>query len=156
MAAGCAVVGGALWVFGGACESGPRQEVTLDDLWRLELCPDGQGGIGCGGDWECLQPLSERATVWFDDSDSDGEGGGGEEGEEDGGASGPHSGALATIPSAGAGVLSKRQQREEAKRARMEFKRERQREKCEEKLDKREAKRERQRQEAARSRGGAG
>lgn len=141
MAAGCAVVGSALWIFGGSCESGPRQEVTLDDLWSLELKTDGEGEVQCSQDWECVLPLSERATVWFD-SESESE-----EEEEQEASNAGRSGVLA-VPSANAGVLSKKQQKQEAKKARMEFKREKQMEKCEDKLNKREAKKERQRQEA--------
>mmetsp|Transcript_24346 Transcript_24346/g.75761 ORF Transcript_24346/g.75761 Transcript_24346/m.75761 type:complete len:803 (+) Transcript_24346:76-2484(+) len=143
IAGGCAVVRQALWIFGGSCESGPRQEVTLDDLWRLELRVDEDGQVRCGAAWECVLPLSERATVWFDsESDDDND-------DDETEATGDPStkGSLVAVNGC-SGVLSRKQQKEETKRARMEFKREKQREKCEEKLDKRAAKRERQRAEA--------
>lgn len=146
IAAACAVSQGSLWIFGGSCESGPKQEVTLDDFWKLDLQVEHQEAgvqVTCSKDWQCVLPLSDRATVWFDDSDSD------EDEEEDEAEQGPgQSSALMARNDAGGGVLSKKQQKEEAKQARMEVKRERQAEKCEEKLDKRELKKERQRQQA--------
>jgi len=45
MACGCSTWNGALWVFGGMCEAGPKQEVTLDDLWRFDLTTKS---------WECI------------------------------------------------------------------------------------------------------
>eukprot|EP00928_Gymnodinium_smaydae_P038152 TRINITY_DN26364_c1_g1_i2.p1 TRINITY_DN26364_c1_g1~~TRINITY_DN26364_c1_g1_i2.p1 ORF type:complete len:798 (+),score=123.49 TRINITY_DN26364_c1_g1_i2:44-2437(+) len=131
IAAVSVVQDGALWIFGGVCEAGPRQEVTLDDFWKLELNLD---QAGSDAKWENVLPLSDRATVWFDDSDSSSDE---EEDEVDqrstarGG--GQNTTALA-VPHAGpgGGVLSKKAQKEEAKRARMEVKRERQQEKCEE------------------------
>eukprot|EP00931_Biecheleriopsis_adriatica_P047224 TRINITY_DN27193_c0_g1_i1.p1 TRINITY_DN27193_c0_g1~~TRINITY_DN27193_c0_g1_i1.p1 ORF type:complete len:824 (+),score=211.59 TRINITY_DN27193_c0_g1_i1:199-2472(+) len=147
MAAGCVVSGGSLWIFGGSCESGPKQEVTLDDLWRLDLHlqhEEGHVQVSCGERWQCVLPLSDRATVWFDDSDSDSD----EEEEEESAPGAAARGALLETSRAGGGVLSKKQEKEEAKRARMELKRERQAEKCEEKTSKRELKKERQRQQA--------
>ncbi|CAE8728963.1 unnamed protein product, partial [Polarella glacialis] len=73
MAASCVVCRGSLYIFGGACESGPKQEVTLDDLWRLDLQLQHQEGsvqVSCADRWQCVLPLSDRATVWFDESDS--------------------------------------------------------------------------------------
>ncbi|CAE7250391.1 KLHDC4 [Symbiodinium sp. CCMP2592] len=148
MAAGCVVSRGALWIFGGSCESGPKQEVTLDDLWRLELQMEKQGDelhVACAERWECVLGLSDRATVWFDDSDSDSD----EEEEPPPAAGGGRGGGSALMAvNDGGGVLSKKHQKEAAKRARMELKRERQQEKCEEKTSKREQKKERQRQQA--------
>jgi len=136
----CAVVGGALWVFGGSCESGPRQEVTLDDLWRLELT-QGNSQAGCRHEWECILPLSERATMWFD-SESE------EDDEEDEDLSAAPQHALVAVNNQGGGVLSKKQQKEDNKKARMEAKKEKQQEKCEDKLSKREQKKDRQRAQA--------
>merc|ERR1719460_3394649 len=69
IAAGCVVFGGSLWVFGGSCESGPRQEVTLDDLWRLPL--EIETSSGSEQAWECVLTLSERAMMWFDSESED-------------------------------------------------------------------------------------
>lgn len=141
MAAGCMVAQGSFWVFGGSCESGPKQEVTLDDLWRIPLTRKDKDVVECGDQWECVLPLSDRATIWFESSDSEDE-----DWEEPGR---PHpDGTLVEVKNPGGGVLSKKQQKEEAKRARMEIKRERQAEKCEEKTTKKELKKERQRQQA--------
>ena len=146
MAAGCMVAQGSFWVFGGACESGPKQEVTLDDLWRMPLMrtvKDDVVQIECGDRWECVLPLSDRATIWFESSDSEED-----EDWEEPGKGYPSHGTLVEVKNPGGGVLSKKQQKEEAKRARMEIKRERQAEKCEEKTNKKELKKERQRQQA--------
>lgn len=140
IAAGCVVMGGALWVFGGSCESGPRREVTLDDLWRLEL-PASNSQAGYKAEWECILSLSERATMWFD-SESD------DESEEDEVPGAAMTQTLIAVNDRGGGVLSKKQQKEENKKARMEVKREKQQEKCEEKLSKRDQKKERQRAQA--------
>eukprot|EP00448_Togula_jolla_P022950 CAMPEP_0170584514 /NCGR_PEP_ID=MMETSP0224-20130122/8724_1 /TAXON_ID=285029 /ORGANISM="Togula jolla, Strain CCCM 725" /LENGTH=674 /DNA_ID=CAMNT_0010907943 /DNA_START=80 /DNA_END=2101 /DNA_ORIENTATION=- len=144
MASGCVVAGGALWIFGGSCEAGPRREVTLDDLWRLELEIEGDKPLRCAEEWTCVLPLSERATMWFD-SDSESE----DEEDEELGQTHEDSSRQDIVPVRPcAGVLSKRQQKEESKKARMEFKRERQQEKCEEKTAKRDQKKEKQRAEA--------
>lgn len=142
IAAGCAVVAGALWLFGGACEAGPRQEVTLDDLWKLELSEEQDGTVTCSEDWECILPLSDRATMWFDDSESEDE----DEEEEDEEAE--LQDKLMKVDNRGNGVLSKNQQKAENKKVRMELKRDRQMEKCEEKLSKREMKKDNQRAQA--------
>jgi len=153
IAACCTAMDGHLWLFGGSCESGPRQEVTLDDLWRLELRVEegGSGEVHCGERWECVLPLSDRATVWFDDS-SDSEDEEDEEEEQEGSKAREVSTALMPVKNAGGGVLSKKQQKAEAKQARMEVKRERQQEKCEEKTSKRDEKKERQRMQALQAR----
>lgn len=62
MATACTVHDGALWVFGGSCEAGPRQEVTLDDLWRFDLTAKV---------WTCALELSERTAEWFDEDSED-------------------------------------------------------------------------------------
>merc|ERR1712146_872786 len=118
---------------GGSCESGPRQEVTLDDLWRLPL----EETNGADKEWECVLSLSERATMWFDSESSDDDEDDLE--EEDVG----H--VLANINNCGGGVLSKKQQKEEAHKARMQAKQQRNEERNEEKTSKRELKKERQR-----------
>lgn len=64
MSAQCVVVAGYLYVYGGACEAGAKKEATLDDLWRIDL----QGETH---NWECVQPLSEQCSQWFDDSDDE-------------------------------------------------------------------------------------
>lgn len=145
MASACTMVGNSLWIFGGSCEAGPRQEVTLDDLWRLDFVTDNGGNMSCGGNWECVLPLSDRATMWFDsESESDDE----EEMEMD---IDPeeakrNAGTLMTVNANN--VLSKKQQKQEDKKARTELKRERQQEKCEDKSSKRELKKEQQRVQA--------
>eukprot|EP00929_Paragymnodinium_shiwhaense_P113873 TRINITY_DN82167_c0_g1_i1.p1 TRINITY_DN82167_c0_g1~~TRINITY_DN82167_c0_g1_i1.p1 ORF type:complete len:812 (-),score=209.74 TRINITY_DN82167_c0_g1_i1:160-2595(-) len=146
IAAGCLVLDGSLWLFGGSCESGPKQEVTLDDLWRLDLTmgiEKSDRSITARPDWECVLPLSERATIWFEDSDDSSS-----SEDEDAEKGQSKSDALAVREDRGGGVLSKKEQKAENHKRRMEFKREKQEEKCEEKLDKREAKREKQRQQA--------
>lgn len=40
MAAGCTVASGSFWVFGGACESGPKQEATAEQALNLFLPGD--------------------------------------------------------------------------------------------------------------------
>eukprot|EP00747_Dinoflagellata_sp_TGD_P031937 gnl/TRDRNA2_/TRDRNA2_135635_c0_seq1.p1 gnl/TRDRNA2_/TRDRNA2_135635_c0~~gnl/TRDRNA2_/TRDRNA2_135635_c0_seq1.p1 ORF type:complete len:802 (-),score=181.83 gnl/TRDRNA2_/TRDRNA2_135635_c0_seq1:111-2516(-) len=146
IAASCVVSGGAFWIFGGSCEAGPRQEVTLDDMWRLELVqhPEERGTVTCREAWECISPLSERATVWFDDSDDSSSD---EEAEQE---ELRKQAGQAILPAnnAGGGVLSKKQQKEANHQARMEAKRDKEREKCEEKLDKRALKIQKQREQA--------
>lgn len=136
IAASCIVFGGSLWIFGGSCESGPRQEVTLDDLWRLPLEP--AEPASSNQVWECILPLSERATMWFDSSSD-------EEDEEEMADDVGH--ILAKVDH-GCGTLSKKQQKEEAHKARMQAKQARNEERNEEKMDKRELKKERQRAQA--------
>merc|ERR1711972_366964 len=121
------------------CESGPKQEVTLDDLWRLDLESMAAGQISCGETWECVLSLSDRATVWFD-SESD------EDNDAVDAVEAP--GAIVASSTANGGTLAKKQQKEADKKARMEVKRLRQREKCEEKTNKREMKKEKQRAQA--------
>jgi len=147
IAAGCVVSGGALWIFGGSCEAGPRQEVTLDDMWKLELMqhPEDRGTVTCREAWECISPLSERATVWFDDSDDSSS----EDEEAEQEEQRKHKGeAILPVSNAGGGVLSKKQQKEANHKARMEVKREKELEKCEEKLDKKALKIQKQREQA--------
>lgn len=141
ISSGCTVIGNHLWIFGGACESGPKQEVTLDDLWRLELTPCEDGAGYQAGEWECIQPLSKRATIWFDDfTDSE---------DEDAPARGT-SDALAHKDMDGQLANMGRKQKKEAEhKARMEAKREKQDEKNEVKNAKREQKKEKQRVAAA-------
>jgi len=142
IAATCAVMDNALWVFGGACESGPKREVTLDDLWRLELVSNADGQMSCRDEWECILPLSERATLWFDsESDED-------ESDDSNAHAGNISNAIVAASANSQGTLAKKQQKEADKKARMELKRERQQEKCEDKTNKREMKKERQRTQA--------
>merc|ERR1712217_483190 len=89
---------------------------------------------------------SDKATVWFDDSESDSDEDDGM--EEHASSLGATNVSTLATPARNPGTLSKKAQQAEAKKARMEVKREKQMEKCEEKLDKREAKREAQRAKA--------
>jgi len=144
MSASITCAADALWIFGGSCESGPRQEVTLDDMWSIQITSGTDGkNIHCASDWECVLPLSDRATVWFD-SESEEE----DEEEQLNGEGSQIRGDLVPLNNPGGGVLNKRQQKEEAKKMRVEVKKQRQMEKCEDKIDKRDLKRDRQRQQA--------
>lgn len=139
IAASCIVFGGSLWVFGGSCESGPRQEVTLDDFWRLPLDSlESSTTLPQAQAWECVLPLSERATMWFDSESED------EDDEDEEREAGQ---VLANIDR-GCTTLSKKQQKEAAHQARMEAKQARNEERNEEKTSKRELKKERQRAQA--------
>jgi len=145
MAAGCFMHDGALWLFGGSCESGPKQEVTLDDLWRLPLDVVEKSVSSSDAVWECVLPLSDRATVWFDSDDSSDD-----ESDSETGAAGATCEAVVAASSAvsaksGGGTLSKKAMKEEAKKARVEAKQQKMQEKCDEKLSRRDAKREKQR-----------
>merc|ERR1712194_424178 len=100
----------------------------------------GNGSEQESQEWECVLPLSERATMWFDSSDS--------EDDEDDAEEHDVGNRLATIDERGSGVLSKKAQKQEAHTARMEAKQQRNEERNEEKTDKRELKKERQRAQA--------
>eukprot|EP00397_Hematodinium_sp_SG-2012_P025480 GEMP01026627.1.p1 GENE.GEMP01026627.1~~GEMP01026627.1.p1 ORF type:complete len:639 (+),score=174.93 GEMP01026627.1:148-2064(+) len=53
----CAVLQGALWIFGGSCEY-EEQERTLDDLWRFDFQ---------SRRWQNVVPPSERSGVWHEE-----------------------------------------------------------------------------------------
>ncbi|KAJ1478182.1 hypothetical protein T484DRAFT_1905037 [Baffinella frigidus] len=68
----CTVIGTDLLVMGGLREEGgdKEREVTLDDLWALDVASIADGALGA---WRCVQPLSGAGTQWFEsDDDSDG------------------------------------------------------------------------------------
>jgi len=143
IAASCTVTDGHLWVFGGACESGTKREITMDDLWRLPLDTADSPRTTAESSWECILPASDKVSVWFSDSESDDE-----DDEED---FHGHSEELARrceddalfVPG-----MSKKQQKEEKKKQQAEAKRQIQDVKGQARNDKREEKKERQRTQA--------
>jgi len=62
-------------VYGGLCETGHDglQEVTLDDLWAVQLVPAAEGAPQERVLWRQLQGLSEQVGVWFDPDSSSGD-----------------------------------------------------------------------------------
>merc|ERR1712086_613292 len=60
---------GALMLFGGVAEAGPR-EITMDDLWCIseDLA---EGNTPVQRQWQCLLPLSAKTKTWFKDNDAD-------------------------------------------------------------------------------------